>query len=295
MTTHPFRDLTTVTPSGTGADGRYSAHIDSIWTIGPKVHGGCMMAVCAAAARRELTATAPSDMPVDPAVQSLAVSANYLAAPDPGDVDIVATVRKRGRQVSLVDVELSQNGRPAVHAAVTWASPTRGAALRAGAGARATARRAARRGARARRRPSDGADRARLAGLRSAGRRRVGALPQRQAGRTRGPDVGAAVGRRRAGPATAALFAIMTGDICAPVTMNRGIFGWAPTVQLTTYLRRRPAPGWLRVMASSTVFGGHVVRGGPHGARLHRCSRRAEPSARDDPAVGAFGACAPFR
>ncbi len=54
---------------------------------------------------------------------------------------------------------------------------------------------------------------------------------------------------------TAVLFALMTGDISAPVTMNRGMFGWAPTVQLTTYLRRRPAPGWLRVAATSTVIG----------------------------------------
>ena len=54
---------------------------------------------------------------------------------------------------------------------------------------------------------------------------------------------------------TAVLFAIMAGDISAPVTMNRGLFGWAPTVQLTTYLRRLPTPGWLRVRASSDVLG----------------------------------------
>jgi hypothetical protein len=54
---------------------------------------------------------------------------------------------------------------------------------------------------------------------------------------------------------TAVLFALMAGDISAPVTMNRGMFGWAPTVQLTVYLRRVPAPGWLRVRAESTVLG----------------------------------------
>jgi hypothetical protein len=37
--------------------------------------------------------------------------------------------------------------------------------------------------------------------------------------------------------------------------MNLHLFGWAPTVQLTTYLRRRPAPGWLRIQASSTEVG----------------------------------------
>ena len=58
-----------------------------------------------------------------------------------------------------------------------------------------------------------------------------------------------------ADPDTAVYFALMTGDISAPVTMNRGMFGWAPTVQLTTYLRKLPAPGWLRVAASSTLIG----------------------------------------
>jgi len=256
VTTHPFRDLTTVTPSGTGADGRYSAHIDSIWTIGPKVHGGCMMAVCAAAARRELTATAPSDMPVDPAVQSLAVSANYLAAPDPGDVDIVATVRKRGRQVSLVDVELSQNGRPAVHAAVTLGVPDAGEPHYAQE--QALAQLPAEPPAEAHALVADH-PMAQIVHVSQGCDLRVdGASAHFLSGRQGEPEVrmwARPWADDEQDPATAALFAIMTGDICAPVTMNRGIFGWAPTVQLTTYLRRRPAPGWLRVMASSTVLG----------------------------------------
>jgi hypothetical protein len=56
-------------------------------------------------------------------------------------------------------------------------------------------------------------------------------------------------------PDTVLYFALMAGDITPPVTMNRGHFGWTPTVQLTTYLRHRPAPGWLRAIASSRVVG----------------------------------------
>ncbi len=253
MTLHPFRDLTTVTSHG---GGRYTAHIDPIWTIGPKVHGGCMMAVCAAAARRELTDTAAPDLPVDPAVQPLAVSANYLAAPDPGEVDVVATVRKRGRQVSLVDVELSQNGRPAVHAAVTLGVPDAGEPHYTGeqALAQLPVEPPAEAQALAADHPMaqivhvsqgchlsvDGSSAHFLRGQQGEPQVRMWARPW---------------AADEQDPATAALFGIMTGDICAPVTMNRGIFGWAPTVQLTTYLRRRPAPGWLRVMASSTVLG----------------------------------------
>ncbi len=54
---------------------------------------------------------------------------------------------------------------------------------------------------------------------------------------------------------TSVLFALMCGDVSAPVAMNLGRFGWAPTVQLTAYLRRVPAPGWLRVIAESSVLG----------------------------------------
>ncbi|WP_430333917.1 thioesterase family protein [Rhodococcus sp. ACT016] len=256
MTLHPFRDLTDLTSQGDGLAGRYSAHIDPIWTIGPKVHGGCMMAVCAAAARRELIETASPEMVVDPAVQPLAVSANYLAAPDPGDVDVVATVRKRGRQVSLVDVELSQNGRPAVHAAVTLGVPDAGEPhyTEAQALGQLPVEPTAEAQALAADHPMaqivhvsqgcdlsvDGSSAHFLRGQQGEPQVRMWARPWTA---------------DEQDPATAALFAIMTGDICAPVTMNRGMFGWAPTVQLTTYLRRQPAPGWLRVMASSTVLG----------------------------------------
>ncbi|WP_137725229.1 thioesterase family protein [Prescottella subtropica] len=253
MTDHPFLDLTTLTTAGSG---HYTAHIDPIWTIGPKVHGGSMMAVCAAAALRELTETAQADLPVDPAVAPLAVSANYLAAPDPGDVDVVATVRKRGRQVSLVDVELSQAGRPAVHAAVTLGVPDAGDphyveshvldGLPAEPSADAQAMTADHPMAQVVH-LSQGCDLSVDGSSAHFLRGRQGEPQVRMWARPWPAD--------EEDPATAALFAIMTGDICAPVTMNRGIFGWAPTVQLTTYLRRRPAPGWLRVMASSTVLG----------------------------------------
>ena len=63
MITHqPFTDLTTVRASG---DGDYTATIDPVWTIGPKVHGGAMMALCAAA------------MPVEPPEDAIAVTADH--------------------------------------------------------------------------------------------------------------------------------------------------------------------------------------------------------------------------
>lgn len=244
MTSHPFTDLITVTAVDAGT---FTANIDTRWTIGPKVHGGCMMAVCAAAARRSVPDAAE--------LAPIALSANYLSAPDPGEVQLSTTIRKRGRQVNLVEVELSQRGRVAVTCTVTLgpldAKPPRHQVPLAVSNMPVEP-------------PADA----------------VLVTPDHPLGHVvhvaQGCDMrldaatpfltgaeGEPVTRiwlrpfesDEADPDAAMLFALMAGDITPPVTMNRGHFGWTPTVQLTTYLRRRPAPGWLRVMASSTVVG----------------------------------------
>ena len=74
-----------------------------------------MLALCANAARRSTWAEA--------AVAPIAMSGNFLWAPDPGPMRVVTTVRKRGRRVSLIDVELTQGDRTAVRAAVTMGEP----------------------------------------------------------------------------------------------------------------------------------------------------------------------------
>ena len=99
---------------GTTACSVYEGELNKHWTIGPKVHGGAMVALCANAAR-----TAARADPVEP----VAVSASFLSAPDPGPMRLVTSMRKRGRRVSLVDVELIQGDRAAVHAVVTLGEP----------------------------------------------------------------------------------------------------------------------------------------------------------------------------
>lgn len=93
--------------------GVYAGELNKHWTIGPKVHGGAMLALCANAAR-----TAHSG-PVEP----VAVSGSFLWAPDPGPMRLVTSIRKRGRRISVVDVELMQGDRAAVHAVVTLGEP----------------------------------------------------------------------------------------------------------------------------------------------------------------------------
>ncbi|MDR3664377.1 MAG: thioesterase family protein [Mycobacterium sp.] len=244
MTMHPFTDLTTVTDVG---DGVFTATIDPMWTIGPKVHGGCMMAVCAAAAQQAIGMASE--------LAPVALSANYLSAPDPGEVQLTTTVRKRGRQVCLVDVQLSQHGRTAVSCAVTLgpvdAKPPRHQESHPVSYLPV----------------EPPADAARVTAAHPLGQivhvaQGCELLLDSSTPFLTG-DQGDPVNRMWLRPFaadeanldTAMLFAVMAGDITPPVTMNRGFFGWTPTVQLTTYLRRRPAPGWLRVLASSTVVG----------------------------------------
>lgn len=245
---HPFRDLVAVTSTG---ENTWQAHIDPLWTIGPKVHGGCMVAVCAAAARRAIL-----DAGADAAMQPLAVSASFFSAPDPGEVELTTTLRKKGRQVGVVDVELSQGGRVAVRASVTLGTPDAGEPLHTvphrtvSMPVEPVADAAA---------VTPDHPMGKIVNFAGAASLHIdGSTAHFLSGREGEPAVSMWT-RPHAGDETdvdtAVLFALMAGDISAPVTMNRGLFGWAPTVQLTVYLRRVPAPGWLRVTAESSVLG----------------------------------------
>ncbi|MFZ0833749.1 MAG: acyl-CoA thioesterase domain-containing protein, partial [Mycobacterium sp.] len=94
----PFADAMALRPLG---DGAYAGELNKIWTVGPKLHGGAMLALCAAAAREAIGGTA----------QPISVSANYLSAPNPGEMRLETFVRKQGRRISVVDVELIGGGR----------------------------------------------------------------------------------------------------------------------------------------------------------------------------------------
>ena len=52
------------------------------------------------------------------------------------------------------------------------------------------------------------------------------------------------------------LVCLLAVDAFPPVTFTLGRYGWAPTVQLTTYLRTLPAPGWLRAELRGRALAG---------------------------------------
>lgn len=222
--------------------GVYEGVLDEHWTIGPKVHGGAMLALCANAARTEMN---------QPDLEPIAVSGNFLWAPDPGALRVVTTVRKIGRRISLVDVELMQGDRVAVRAAITLGVPEHDAPPLLsmnpvvplmtpepppglepiGPGHRM----------------ADIVHLAHGCDIRPS-------LTTMQPRSDGGPPVIEYWVRPR-GEAPDVLFALLCGDVSAPVTFGVNRFGWAPTVQLTGFLRARPADGWLRVLCTTTQIG----------------------------------------
>ncbi|WP_425343078.1 thioesterase family protein [Nocardia wallacei] len=249
----PFSRVCAVTelPSELADVGRYGGAIHPTWTIGKKLHGGTMVAGSAAAATRRLRTVAPALAEMFP----IAGSSDFLGAPDPGEVEYHVRVRKTGKRISLVDTDLVQDGRTLVRTAFTFAhlddaapAYTRDIDLDMPAEP-----------------PADavgyepGSPMGRIVNVAQAasvaidpewavflkgerGEPRLRLWIRPRPGDEQDPDV-------------AAYFAMMAGDMSPPVPANLGRFGWAPTVQLTTYLRRRPAPGWLRVIATAQEIG----------------------------------------
>ncbi|NLG45552.1 thioesterase family protein [Gordonia sp. (in: high G+C Gram-positive bacteria)] len=231
-------------------DAAYRGNLDPTFTIGPKVHGGSIQMMIAAAARRALSELA------DPAdeVAVIAIASDFLAAPDPAPVELHASLIKTGRTVSLMRVDVRQNDRLMVTSTVTLGRPDHGDARFRG--------------------PTpvsdlDVAPPADAPGLYSTS---VGEVVHLGAaievvldmdhfpalrGETGEPLVRGWTRPKAADvPATVqAGFPVLVCDLSPPVVMNLGMFGWAPTVQLTTYVSRVPAAGWLRFAASAQEVG----------------------------------------
>jgi acyl-coenzyme A thioesterase PaaI-like protein len=244
----------------------FEAELNRHWTIGPKVHGGAMLALCANAARTALgddagvvTARGGGTPSREAAwgragqlgtVEPVAVSGSFLWAPDPGPMRLATSIRKRGRRISVVDVELYQGGRTAVHAVITLGEPEH--RTRPLLSVNPVVELMA---------PEPPADVAPIGpGHPMAGlvhlaegcdvRPLVSTLEPTEG---RPPLIQMWVRPRDAPPDV--LFALMCGDVSAPVSFAVNRTGWAPTVQLTAYLRGLPADGWLRVLCTCTQIG----------------------------------------
>jgi acyl-coenzyme A thioesterase PaaI-like protein len=232
--------LTTVSSDDTVSV--FEGVLNQHWTIGEKVHGGAMLALCAKAAHLAHSSGE---------VQPIAVTGNFLWAPDPGAMRLVATVLKRGRRVSLVDVELQQRERVAVRASVTLADPEHHVPPLLSFNPVVPLMTPE---------PPPGLEPIGPGHPMEHVVHLAHGCDIRPALHTLGPrsDGGPPVFEywvRPKGVAPDVLFALLCGDVSAPVTFAVDRTGWAPTVQLTAYLRALPADGWLRVMCTAVQIG----------------------------------------
>lgn len=207
-----------------------SFEIDVSWSIGGKPHGGYLL--------RALAERAVDDNHPHP----MAVSAHYVASPDPGVADIEVERLRTGRRVATTRTRLVQ-GALKVEALVTtgrydesaeplW-SDTAPPALPPIEDCP--------------RSPAEPVPGFRVGHLDHVDMR----LDPATTGYTRGEPgrTGFVQGwvRMAAGDASA-LDLLVLADALPPVTFDLAIPGWVPTVELTVLVRGLPAPGWLRAV-----------------------------------------------
>jgi hypothetical protein len=242
---YAFDEDTEVTlVGGAGPRRLYSCHLSDRWAIvGGRPNGGYLMALTA----RALAASLPHPDP-------LAVTAHFLASPQSGPARIEVEQARVGRSISTATARLEAGGRDVLRVLASFGD----LAARTGL-TLVTAR------------PPE--------------------LPPPDECASRGPTVGGwemGFAKRfdtRIDPATAGMFQgqptgrsevrgwirfadgrdadplalIMFGDSLPPTAYNLGVRTWVPTLELTAYVRARPAPGWLRIsMVTRNLLDGQL-------------------------------------
>jgi hypothetical protein len=287
----PFRSALDLEPRG---DGRYAAVLGRDWTVGPKAHGGLLLALLVRAGIARLGTEGPLAGPsvgTEGSLAGLSIGTEgSLAGPSIGTKGSLAGP-SIGTEGPPAGPSIDGNGRepdPLTIAADFLRAPGAGPVelhtevLKLGRTVSVVAIRLLQ------------DERAMLAGTVSAGRLPEDApqwvdlpdMPAEPPADAIDPSTGTVFGLAgscdlRFDSATAAyargetappvlrgwvrplgeepdpLFALLAGDVLPPTVFNvTGRMGWAPTVQLTGLLRARPAPGWLRLESRSRVVAG---------------------------------------
>lgn len=225
-----FAEVSAVAPAGPGG---FTSDIHPEWTLGGHPNGGYLLAVLARAATWRA-----EDQHV------IAAGATFLRSPSPGRVAIDVELLRAGRSASHVRARMSQDGQPCVEALLTVAGLPDGDPPYWDGGAPA---------------PGDVAfgDCVPLpAGLPDGGRVAImdvidvrlepataGFLSGRPSGRGELRGWLALPGGEPFDPVSL-LFAL---DSFPPASFDVEYAGWVPTMQLTAYVRARPAAGPVRV------------------------------------------------
>lgn len=225
-----------------GGPERWSAEVDPGWTVAGKPNGGYLLALATRAAVEAAGQPHP-----------LAVSAHFLSPADPGPAELEVRRLRTGRSLSTTRVTMVQAGQARLEALVTVGRIDPGVAP---GWQRETG----------------------PAGLPPV-EECVPALPELPGGvrvpllerldlRVDPATVGWYTGRPGGrlqmrgwvrfadGRAPDPLGLLQVVDALAPASFELGLPSWAPTVELTVYLRGLPAPGWLACVVSGQLWQG---------------------------------------
>ena len=225
-----------------GGPEHWSAEVDPGWTVAGRPNGGYLLALATRAALEAAGQPHP-----------LAVSAHFLSPADPGPAELEVRRLRGGRSLSTARVTLVQGGQARLEALVTagridpeaapgWRRATGPAGL-APVEACLPARPELPGGLRA-----DLLDHLDL----RVDPATVGWVAGRPGGRLEMRGWVRFSDGRPADP----LALLQVVDALPPSSFDLGLPGWAPTVELTVYLRGLPAPGWLACVVTGQLWQG---------------------------------------
>lgn len=224
-------------PEPTGDPRRFTVLLDEQWGIGPKLHGGYLLAVLARAGIEVATVHRPAHT----VVQS--VAATFLHAPDPGPAALTVDVLRTGRGASQVRVGLEQDGELCVEGTLVLGALPEPDPVRdlSPDPVTLTPREDCPRS------PSDGADGRGTLPLMEVvdirlDPRTTGFLTHRPSGEGR---ISGWVSLASGDPWTP-LGLLVALDVLPPATFDLGVYGWSPTMSLTAHVHAVPSPGPLR-------------------------------------------------
>ncbi|GIF02473.1 thioesterase family protein [Actinoplanes siamensis] len=236
-----FPEATAVRPS---ADG-YTADLDPQWAVGDKLHGGYLMAVTARAVM-----AAADDHP-----HPIAMTTTFLRPPQPGAATVAVELLRAGRGSAQYRARLTQAGRPCAESLVTQGRLDDAAPWWSGLPVPDL--------------PAE--DDCHLLPANPPGAGFPVHLLDVVEHRLDPNCLTFAVGhpattgqvsgylRLASGADWDPLSLLIALDPTPPISLTLGIRGWAPTITLTAYLRRLPAPGPLRMtMQAAEVTGGRM-------------------------------------
>ncbi|QBX54482.1 thioesterase family protein [Nocardioides seonyuensis] len=215
-------------------EGSFDADLEQGWTVGGGVNGGYLLSVIGNA----ISQTLPGKP--DP----VSVSAHYLSATTPGPATVSTRVLREGGRFATVAADLAQGAGTRITALATYADLS---ALPDEVSTTAVEPDIA---------PRDQCVSNEFA---PAELRKVAPLMDRFDLLFDPTCIGWAVGepsrrgllqgwfRLKDGRDPDPIELLMVCDALPPVSMDFGVMGWAPTLELTVHVRAVPAPGWVKV------------------------------------------------